>query len=176
MRCAAVEHGVYAYAAASELSGLLVERMQRLYRWAIHPDWIVFLPGSYPACIWRRAVRARENISSRHHRLLSPVPRGAVAPRAWTTCRWRSGKTAGCGTSGWPPRCSRLAPVDAVQPAQPGGTIFSRDELAWIATFAAQHDLLICSDEIHCDLLLDQGTRHLPSPVLHPRFRAAPSR
>ena len=41
-----VEHGVYGYTLPPpELSALIVERMQRLYRWAVHPAWIVFLPG-----------------------------------------------------------------------------------------------------------------------------------
>jgi cystathionine beta-lyase len=53
-------------------------------------------------------------------------------------------------------------------PHNPGGTIFNRDELARIAAFAAQHDLLICSDEIHCDLLLDQGKPHVPIASLAP--------
>jgi cystathionine beta-lyase len=53
-------------------------------------------------------------------------------------------------------------------PHNPGGTIFKRDELERIAAFAAQHDLLICSDEIHCDLLLERGRPHVPVASLAP--------
>ena len=44
----------------------------------------------------------------------------------------------------------------------PGGTIFTRDELLAIDAIAARHNLVICSDEIHCDLLLDKNARHIP--------------
>jgi len=47
-------------------------------------------------------------------------------------------------------------------PQNPGGTIFTRGELARLAAFAEQHDLVICSDEIHADILLDKGKPHVP--------------
>jgi len=53
-------------------------------------------------------------------------------------------------------------------PHNPGGTIFTRAELERLAAFALHHDLLICSDEIHCDLLLDAGKPHLPVASLAP--------
>src|SRR4029077_1680316 len=40
--------------------------------------------------------------------------------------------------------------------------IFTRDELARLAAFAQAHDLVICSDEIHADFLLDAGKPHVP--------------
>jgi bifunctional pyridoxal-dependent enzyme with beta-cystathionase and maltose regulon repressor activities len=47
-------------------------------------------------------------------------------------------------------------------PQNPGGTIFRRDELERLAEFAERHDLVICSDEIHADLILDEGKAHVP--------------
>jgi cystathionine beta-lyase len=41
------------------------------------------------------------------------------------------------------------------------GRAFSRDELAAVANFCATHNLLVCSDEIHCDLRLEPGP-HVP--------------
>jgi cystathionine beta-lyase len=46
-------------------------------------------------------------------------------------------------------------------PHNPVGKVFGREELTAIAEICRRHDLLICSDEIHCDLLLDPG-RHVP--------------
>ena len=53
-------------------------------------------------------------------------------------------------------------------PQNPGGTIFKREELDWIAKFAQKHDLVICSDEIHADILLDEGKPHVPIASLSP--------
>ena len=47
-------------------------------------------------------------------------------------------------------------------PQNPGGTVFTREELLRLASFAQQHNLLICSDEIHADILLDKGKPHVP--------------
>ena len=55
-------------------------------------------------------------------------------------------------------------------PQNPGGTIFTRAELLRLAQFAERHDLLICSDEIHCDLLLEAGKRHVPIASLAPEI------
>jgi cystathionine beta-lyase len=170
-----VEHGVYGYTLPPpELSALIVERMQRLYRWAIDPDWIVYLPGVVSGLYLAasRLTRAEEHI-------LSPSPvyyhlfRAAqTAPRAW------SDVTMVLERGRWVWDEDRLAAsvlpnsrmLMLCSPHNPGGTIFSRDELERIAAFATQHDLLICSDEIHCDLLLDQGTPHVPIASLAPEI------
>jgi bifunctional pyridoxal-dependent enzyme with beta-cystathionase and maltose regulon repressor activities len=47
-------------------------------------------------------------------------------------------------------------------PQNPGGTIFTRAELERLAAFAERHGLLVCSDEIHADFLLDAGKPHVP--------------
>jgi hypothetical protein len=44
-----VKHGVFGYTIApEELREAIVERLQRLYRWRIEPEWVVFLPGVVP--------------------------------------------------------------------------------------------------------------------------------
>jgi len=47
-------------------------------------------------------------------------------------------------------------------PQNPGGTIFTRTELGRLAAFAEQHDLVVVSDEIHAEILLDEGKPHVP--------------
>lgn len=46
-------------------------------------------------------------------------------------------------------------------PHNPVGRAFDREELEWLLEFCEQHDLWICSDEIHCDLLLED-VEHVP--------------
>ena len=36
------------------------------------------------------------------------------------------------------------------------------EELRELAEFCKEHDLILCSDEIHCDLVLEPGKKHLP--------------
>lgn len=46
-------------------------------------------------------------------------------------------------------------------PHNPGGRVWTRDELQGVADFAKRHDLILVSDEIHHDLVFD-GAKHTP--------------
>ncbi len=50
-------------------------------------------------------------------------------------------------------------------PHNPGGRVWTRDELEQVAAFARRHDLLIVSDEIHHDLVFS-GATHIPMAKL----------
>lgn len=41
-------------------------------------------------------------------------------------------------------------------PQNPLGRVFSKDEIIQVAKFCERHDLVLVSDEIHCDLILDE--------------------
>ncbi len=47
-------------------------------------------------------------------------------------------------------------------PHNPGGTVYTEKELLRLQGICEKHDLLICSDEIHCDLILDESKKHHP--------------
>jgi cystathionine beta-lyase len=57
-------------------------------------------------------------------------------------------------------------------PQNPTGRVYTRDELVELAKFCARHDLLICSDEIHCSLVLDQNRPHIPIATLSDEIAA----
>jgi cystathionine beta-lyase len=54
-------------------------------------------------------------------------------------------------------------------PHNPVGRVFQRQELERMAEICLRHNLVICSDEIHCDLIFD-GNRHLPIATLSPEI------
>jgi cysteine-S-conjugate beta-lyase len=54
-------------------------------------------------------------------------------------------------------------------PHNPGGTMWSADEIRALATFCAEHDLILVSDEIHCDLVLGGG-KHIPTIAAAPEI------
>jgi cystathionine beta-lyase len=47
-------------------------------------------------------------------------------------------------------------------PHNPIGKMWTREELEQLLEFAIRHDLVVCSDEIHCDLILDESRKHIP--------------
>jgi len=170
---ARLEHGVLGYTSPpEELREAIAERMQRLYRWRIEPGWIVFLPGVVPGL----HLAARHLAAADQH-VLVPTPiyhhfRRAVekAPRAHTDVplvlqggRWVFDEEKLLSSIR---KNSRL--LFLCNPQNPGGTIFTRAELERLANLALQKEIILCSDEIHCDLLLDEAKPHVPVASLAP--------
>jgi cystathionine beta-lyase len=54
-------------------------------------------------------------------------------------------------------------------PHNPGGRVWTAEELQGVAAFCQRHDLLLISDEVHHDLVFP-GQRHLPMPVAAPQI------
>lgn len=165
-----VSHGVLGYTVPpEELRSAIVERMASRYGWKVEPSWIVFLPGVVPGL----HIAARR-LATTGERVLVPTPvyqhfRRAVelAPRPHTDVplvlengRWVLDLDVVRRT---PARLAYLC-----NPQNPGGTVFSRDELAAFAE--ATRGAIIVSDEIHCDLVLERGKRHVPIASLGPEI------
>jgi cystathionine beta-lyase len=170
---ARAEHGVFGYTTPPEaLREAIVERLQQRYAWRVEPSWIVFLPGVVPGL----HLAARKLVPEHGH-ILVPTPvyqhltRAAeLAPRAHTDVplvlqkgRWVLDPDAVKGNLRNESRLLFLC-----NPQNPGGTVFRRDELMQLA--AATRDLVIVSDEIHCDLVLEAGLRHVPIASLAPEI------
>ncbi len=166
-----VDHGVFGYGSPPmSLAGAVVEALQRDHGWAIDPDWLVWLPGLVSALniVCRAIGEAGDDVLT-----ATPVyPPFLSAPcysgRRVTTVdlrrtdsrwTWDPGRLERAVT----PR-SRLLML--CNPHNPVGRVLSREELASIAQTAERHNLVICSDEIHCGLVLDKRLQHLPIAML----------
>jgi putative C-S lyase len=164
---ARLRHGVLGYTAPPrELREAIAVRMQRLYAWRIEPDWIVFLPGVVPGLhlAARHLLRADEHAlvpdPVYHHfmRAVEQAPRAHdVVPLVLRGGRWVFDEERLAALVRPNTRLLYLC-----NPQNPGGTIFTRAELSRLAAFALRHRLIVCSDEIHADLLLDPGKPHVP--------------
>ncbi|MDP1526907.1 MAG: PatB family C-S lyase [Rhodocyclaceae bacterium] len=148
----------------------IITHCQRAYDWAIDSDWLVWLPGLVPGL--HVACRAIEGDVF----TATPVyPPFLTAP----SCQRRHLLTLPLVQSGggW---CWDFAAADAIMkaarlfllchPHNPVGRAWREDELWQLAALAEKHDLVVCSDEIHCDLTL-QG-RHRPFATLSPEIAA----
>jgi len=165
-----VRHGILGYTVPpEELRAAIVERLLDRYAWSVDPSWIVFLPGVVPAL----HIAARQ-LTAPGERVLVPTPiyhhfKRAVelAPRPHTDVplvlqsgRWVLDLDVVRRT---PARLAYLC-----NPQNPGGTVFARDELAAFAE--ASGAAILVSDEIHCDLVLEPGKRHVPIASLAPEI------
>jgi cystathionine beta-lyase len=164
-----LRHGVLGYTAPpDELREAIVERLERLYRWRIDPTAIVFLPGVIAGL--HHAARVLVDPGEKvlvprpvYHHLkrapeLAPRPYGE-APLVLDRGRWVFDED-------YLKKNSDAKAFYLCNPQNPGGTIFRRAELERLAELTG--DMLIVSDEIHCDLLLDEGKPHVPIASLGP--------
>ena len=168
-----IAHGVFGYnVPPADLRNTVVERMQRLYAWRIEPDWVAFVSGVVPGL----HLAARHLMGAEQHALV-PTPVYHHLKRALVHARrehtdvplvlakgrwvWDEDFLAAAARPN-----SRL--LYLCNPQNPGGTIFTREELQRLAGFAQKHDLIICSDEIHADILLDAGKPHVPIASVSP--------
>ncbi|MET8571652.1 MalY/PatB family protein [Streptomyces sp. NPDC004783] len=55
-------------------------------------------------------------------------------------------------------------------PHNPTGNVWTEDELRTMGEICARHGVLVVSDEIHQDLVLDPGRKHIPFASLGERF------
>jgi putative C-S lyase len=165
-----IAHGVFGYTTPPpELRAAIAERMQRLYRWRVDESWIVFIPGVVAGL----HLAARKLVAPDGHALI-PRPvyhhfRRAMelAPRAFTEVplvlergRWVFDLDA--------LQEPRATAFFLCNPQNPGGTVFRRTELERLAELT--RDLVIVSDEIHCDLILEKALRHVPIASLAPEI------
>jgi len=160
-------HGIFGYnVPPAALRDAVIERMQRLYAWRVEPDWVVFVSGIVPGLhlaarhLTRPDQHALVPTPVYHHLKRSLVLAGREhtdVPLVLSNGRWVWDEEF-LATAARPN--SRL--LFLCNPQNPGGTIFTRGELARLAAFAQKHDLVVCSDEIHADILLDEGKPHVP--------------
>jgi len=166
-------HGVFGYSVPPpELRAAVVERMQRLYGWRVEPDWVVFVSGVVPGLhlAARHLMRADQHAlvpTPVYHHLKQSLQKAGRAhsdvPLVLSGGRWVWDEQALAAALRPESRLLMLC-----NPQNPGGTIFTRAELGRLAAFADKHDLLICSDEIHAEILLDEGKPHVPIASLSP--------
>lgn len=170
------DHGVFGYGAASgELRDTIVEMLARKYRWQVDPGWLVWLPG----LVTGLNVACR-SVGNTGDRVLTTTP---IYPPFLTAPGFSGRKldTVGlsCTNSRWAIDMQTLEA--AVTPAthllllcnphNPAGRVFSRKELEDLAEISRRHALIICSDEIHCDLILDPAKQHIPMASLSPAIQ-----
>lgn len=167
---ARVGNGLFGYGhPLPSLTEAVLEHCAREYRWAIEPDWLVWLPGLvtglHIAC---RAVGAAGDgvftatpvyppflsapVESARRLLTLPLVRDEAS--------WNWDFAAAAAVM----KAARLFLL--CHPHNPVGRAWREDELWQLAALVEKHDLTVCADEIHCDLTLNGA--HRPFATLSP--------
>ena len=170
-----VDHGLFGYGKEPpELRPLLVERLQRLYGWEVSPDALLLLPGiisgfnvaaraaAYPGDgllvqtpVYFPFFRVPDNA----HLLMNEMELTLRDDGQYEVDFDLFEETI----------TGRTRLFILCNPHNPVGRVFTRDELERMAEICLRHDVVICSDEIHCDLVFE-GHPHIPIASLSPEI------
>ena len=177
----AVEHGVLGYEIPSTaLLETVAVRMDRLYGWKIDPEMVVATPGivsgfnaaARAVCapgdgifmqppVYFPFLRVHKNVGlTRQYALLVKVTDDQLIHYEINIDAFE----AVIDSNGAKTRMFLLC-----NPHNPTGTAFTERQLSLMAEVCLRHDIFICSDEIHSELLLDD-TKHIPIATLSPEI------
>jgi cysteine-S-conjugate beta-lyase len=168
-----VSHGVFGYTAAPEsLNEAVIGALSSEFGWRVEKEWIIWLPGLVTGLnVCCRAVGEPEDEVITFTPVYPPfMSAPALAGRKAVNVPLR------CRDGEWgldleeleravTPRTRLLL---LCSPHNPVGRVWTREELESLADFSRRHDLVICSDEIHNGLVLDEAVRHIPTAMLSP--------
>ena len=172
-----VDHGVFGYAVPTAGPvDAVVGWLKSRYGWQVQREWIVWVPGLVSAiyALCRGFVERDENVLT-----FTPIyPPFMTAPvqsrRKLVACplSFRDGR--------YMMDMERLAQTVTADtklmllcsPHNPVGRVWDRDELSRVAQFCLERNIVLCSDEIHCDLILDATLKHIPTATLSPQIDA----
>lgn len=172
-----IDHQVLGYPrVTADVVDAVLLHLSRDLGWAADPDWLVWLPGLVTGL--NVACRA---VGTSGEGVLTAVP---IYPPFMSAPRLSDRRLQTFELRPDHERQTWVWDIDAMlaasdastrllmlcNPHNPVGRVWQRDELMAIAEQAEKHDWVICSDDIHCELLLEKGVRYTPLATLSPEI------
>ncbi len=168
-----VEHGVFGYGTLMpEFYDVVLGHLKTHYNWDVEAEAIVMLPGVVAgfnlAC---RAVAQPGDGMLMQTPLYPPMLRAPGNMELKADIAPLAEQSDGAYTIDFDSFEAAIQPHTRVflmcNPHNPVGRVFQRQELERMAEICLRHNLDICADEIHCDILFDQHV-HVPMATLDP--------
>lgn len=170
-----VEHGIFGYPCEpDELKHVIIDHLAKKYQWSVEPEQIVLMPGVVNgfnlAC--QAVAKPGEGVL-----IQTPVyaPFFSAQRHAGAFSQQVELTRLDNGNYGIDFEKFEQAITDQTRifilcnPHNPVGRVFRPDELEKMAEICLRHGVIICSDEIHCDLLYS-GYQHFPIASLQPEI------
>lgn len=168
-----VDHAIFGYARPVKSTTDAVVSMLRVrHGWGIDPAWLVWLPGLVVGL--NVTAQAFADPGDEVMTLTPVYPPFMTGPK-------HSGRVAvqvpfafDAAERRWEIEWDALEQAVTrrtkvfflCNPHNPLARVWRRDELVRLGEFCVRHDLVLCSDEIHCDLILDPSLPHVCTGTL----------
>jgi cysteine-S-conjugate beta-lyase len=169
------ENAFFGYTTNTDkLNDAVVQRMKKLYNWHVEPSWIVWVPGLVSAlnisCMIAGDSDDDEVVT------FTPIyPPFFNAPKVArkkikTIPLERKDNFYTFDLKLFEKQITPKTKILLLcSPHNPVGRVFTKKELSAVAAICMKNNILICSDEIHCELILD-NKQHLPIAALDPQI------
>lgn len=152
-----------------ELNQAVVDWCAQEYNWAIEADWILWMPGVVPSfnlAVQTFAQGGRVIVQEPNY----PPLRATASRRGCTAVPLPVTLDGDHWSWDWQQLENELAQADChlmilCNPMNPHGSVLDREQLERLAALCQRYQVVLCSDEIHCDLRLDGG-QHCPAGSL----------
>lgn len=172
------EHGVFGYGEPpAGLTDTVLATCADQWRWEVDPAWLVWLPGLVSGInVTCRAIgKVGDGVAA-----LTPVYPPFLKAPALMERKLVTISLAGDNLAGWSVDQRRLAAGLSdncslllwCHPHNPVGRAWRREELEMVAETCLENRTVICSDEIHNQLILAEGVQHVPMATLGPDIAA----
>ncbi len=153
----------------NRLRPVILERLKQLYDWEVGEEELIFLPGVVTGLnlAFRACARPGDGVLVQppvyHHFITDPVFHGFAVNDPPLS---KKGDTYEIDFDRFERSITdRTRLFMLCNPHNPVARVYTRAELERLAEICLRRKLIICSDEIHCDLLYP-GYRHLPIATL----------
>lgn len=168
-----IDHGVFGYTLPpQELMDTIIEMLEKVHAWKVRPEWLVWLPGLVSglniAC--RSIGAAGDSVMT----TIPAYPPFLTAPilsqrRLITVAHTDDGNRY---VFDFDEMRRSIAPDTRLfvlcNPHNPTGRVFTHEELSGLRRICLEHGIVICSDEIHCGLVLDEDRPHISIAAMDP--------
>ena len=153
-----------------ELVDVVVKRLEKRHHWKIQKEWIVWLPGLVPGltlscfCVGNDGDEIITTVPVYGPFMKAPEAAKKTLVKVQLKLendRWTLDFEA--IKAAITPRTKMFM---LCNPYNPAGTVFMKDELQTLVDICVEHNIIICSDEIHCDLILDETKQHITTATL----------
>lgn len=169
-----VQHGIFGYPMGghgeheelAELSDVILERLYTRYGWEVKPDALNFLPGVVPGLNLACQTMAREEgavlVQPPVYPPILRAPMNAGMELQEAILMLNQDGTYSVDYDAFENTINDKTRLFLLcNPHNPVGRVFNPEELTQMAEICTRHAVVICSDEIHCDLVFSPN-QHTP--------------
>ena len=165
-----IEHPILGYTSApGSLADCVAGYCKERHGWTINTDYLHWVPGVLPAVTAACQICGDPGdeiivFPPVYHPLLE-IPEKIGKPRVDVPMLYADGTWSIDFELLQKSITDKTAAILLSSPHNPMGVMFSEQQLYQLAAICAENKVLLISDEIHCDLILNEQLKHIPTAL-----------